>query len=226
MWPVFVKQFNSEFLINDTGEVQLITSFLHFYWAILSIFGFIKKLLITALRTNLEIVNVASIHCAIQLRVFEKWWRYCTISTDRSHLVMRDAHSSLTLMFMTSGDVWLNEFFDQIVHKIGAKRLKFFLYLQSQLWGCSQVLVMCDESQIGSVHEALWCVMWTIDQNGTVVLLKFSSVWFSPYFLRTENRTDRFFSELNRTRTEPFRTGSNCQTARNFESCALHNFTP
>ena len=30
---------------------------------------------------------------------------YCTISTDRSHLVMRDAHSSLTLMFTTSGDV-------------------------------------------------------------------------------------------------------------------------
>ena len=29
---------------------------------------------------------------------------YCTISTDRSHLVMRDAHSSLTLMFTTSGD--------------------------------------------------------------------------------------------------------------------------
>jgi hypothetical protein len=29
---------------------------------------------------------------------------YCTISTDRSHLVMRDAHSSLTLMFTTGGD--------------------------------------------------------------------------------------------------------------------------
>ena len=72
MWSVFVEQFNSEFLINDTGEVQLITSFLRFYWAILSILGFIRKLLITALRTNLEIVNVASIRCAIQLRVFEK----------------------------------------------------------------------------------------------------------------------------------------------------------
>ena len=72
MWPVFVKQFNSEFLINDTGEVQLITSFLHFYWAILSVLEFIRKLLIIALRTNLEIVNVASIRCAIQLRVFEK----------------------------------------------------------------------------------------------------------------------------------------------------------
>jgi len=95
---------------------------------------------------------------------------YCTISTDRSHLVMRDAHSSLTLMFTTSGDAWLNDFFDQIVHKIGAKGPNCFLYLQSQFWGCSQVLVMCDESQIGSVHEALWCVMWTIGRNGTVIL--------------------------------------------------------
>ena len=72
MWPVFVEQFNSEFLINDTGEVQLITSFLRFYWAILSILGFIRNLLITALRINLEIVNVASIRCAIQSQVLEK----------------------------------------------------------------------------------------------------------------------------------------------------------
>ena len=72
MWPVFVEKFNSEFLINDTGEVQLITSFLRFYWAILGFLKFIRKLLITALMTNLEIVNVASIRCAIQLRVFEK----------------------------------------------------------------------------------------------------------------------------------------------------------
>jgi len=41
-----------------------------------------------------------------------------------------------------------------------------------------------------------------------VVLPKFSSVRFSPHFLRTENRTDRIFSELNRTRIEPVRTGS------------------
>ena len=135
MWPVFVEQFNSEFLINDTGEVQLITSFLRFYWAILSIIGFIKKLLITALRINLEImwpvfvvqfnceflrndggdvqliflflnwfwavlcvlwcvgklriapfrtvlylVNVASIRLTIQFRVFEQWCRRCGTS--------------------------------------------------------------------------------------------------------------------------------------------------
>lgn len=72
MWPGFIEQFNSEFLINDTGVIQPITSFLHFYWVILSVLGFIEKLLITDLRMNLEIVNVASICCAIQLRVFEK----------------------------------------------------------------------------------------------------------------------------------------------------------
>ena len=57
-----------------------------------------------------------------------------------------------------------------------------------------------------------------------LVLPKFSSVWFSPHFLRTKNQTDRFFSELNRTRTELFRTGSNHRTARNFEKCTLHKF--
>jgi hypothetical protein len=36
------------------------------------------------------------------------------------------------------------------------------------------------------------------------------SVRFSPHFLRTENRTDRIFSELNRTRIELVRTGSTC----------------
>jgi len=57
-----------------------------------------------------------------------------------------------------------------------------------------------------------------------LVLPKFGSVRFSPPFLRTENRTDRFFSELNRTGTEPFRTGSNGRTARNFEKTAPHKF--
>ena len=31
-------------------------------------------------------------------------WAYCTVSTDCSHLVMRDAHSSLALMFTACGD--------------------------------------------------------------------------------------------------------------------------
>jgi len=56
------------------------------------------------------------------------------------------------------------------------------------------------------------------------VLPKFSSVQFSPHFLRTENQTDNFFSELNRTRTEPFRTSSNHRTARNVEKCTLPKF--
>ena len=68
MWPVFIEKFNCELLRNDAeGEVQLITSFLRFYWAILGVLKFIKKILITALMTNLEIVNVASNCCAIQL---------------------------------------------------------------------------------------------------------------------------------------------------------------
>ena len=44
----------------------------------------------------------------------------------------------------------------------------------------------------------------------SLVLPKFSSVRFSPHFLRTENRTDRIFSELNRTGIELVRTGSTC----------------
>ena len=48
-----------------------------------------------------------------------------------------------------------------------------------------------------------------------LVLPKFSSVQFSPHFLRTENRTDRIFSELNRTRIELVRTGSNRRTGQN-----------
>ena len=58
----------------------------------------------------------------------------------------------------------------------------------------------------------------------SIVFPKFSSVRFSPHFLRTENRTDRIFSELNRTGTELFRTGSNSRTAINVEKCALQKF--
>jgi len=59
MWPVLIEQFNCRFLSNDAeGEVQLITSFLHFYWAIMGVLEFIRN---TALRTILDLVNVASI---------------------------------------------------------------------------------------------------------------------------------------------------------------------
>ena len=50
------------------------------------------------------------------------------------------------------------------------------------------------------------------------------SEFFPPPVLRTENQTERFFSELNRTRTELFRTSSNCWTTGNFEKSALHKF--
>jgi len=63
MWPVLVEQFNCGFLRNDAGgEVELITSFLHLFWAILGVFTFIRKLLITAFMTNLDPVNPASIY--------------------------------------------------------------------------------------------------------------------------------------------------------------------
>ena len=50
-------------LRNDAGgEVQLIILFLHFYWVVLRVLGCIGKLFITPLRSNLDLVNVASIH--------------------------------------------------------------------------------------------------------------------------------------------------------------------
>ena len=63
MWPVFIEKFNCEFLRNDAGgEVQLIILFLHFYWAVLGVLECVGKLKITVPRTNLDLVNVASIH--------------------------------------------------------------------------------------------------------------------------------------------------------------------
>jgi len=38
MWLLLVKQFNFEFLINDTKEkIQLIIFFVHFHWAIIGV---------------------------------------------------------------------------------------------------------------------------------------------------------------------------------------------
>ena len=70
MWPVFIEKFKCEFLRNDAGgEVQLIILFLHQFFTIIYIFGHVKKLEITALGTNLYLVNVASIRCVIKFRV-------------------------------------------------------------------------------------------------------------------------------------------------------------
>ena len=52
-----------------------------------------------------------------------------------------------------------------------------------------------------------------------LVLPKFSSVRFSPHFLRTENRTDRIFSELNRTGIELNRTG--IELVRTGSTCSV-----
>jgi hypothetical protein len=72
MWPVFVLQFKFEFLSNDGGDLHVIILFLHYFWAILSVLGCVRKLGITPLRGMFRLVNVASIRLIIKLRVFEK----------------------------------------------------------------------------------------------------------------------------------------------------------
>jgi hypothetical protein len=62
MWPVLVEKFNCGFLRNDAGEeVQLILYFLHFLWGVCGVLRCIRKVLIRGSRTNLDLVNVASI---------------------------------------------------------------------------------------------------------------------------------------------------------------------
>jgi len=73
MWPVFVVQFNSEFLINNAGgEVQLTASYLRLFWVILNVLCCVVELYIRTFRGNLLRVNVAIICCAIQFRVFDQ----------------------------------------------------------------------------------------------------------------------------------------------------------
>ena len=70
MWPVFIEKFKCEFLRNDAGgEVQLIILFLHQFFTIIYILRCVKELEITAPGMNLDLVNVASIHCVIKFRV-------------------------------------------------------------------------------------------------------------------------------------------------------------
>ena len=70
MWPVFVVQFNSKFFMQE--GLQLITSYFHLLWVVLGVLCCVEKLYIRAFRGNLLHVNVASIHCAIQFRVFDQ----------------------------------------------------------------------------------------------------------------------------------------------------------
>ena len=60
MWPVFAVQFNCEFLINDgeDSDVQLIFSFLHWFWAVLCVLWCVGKLRITHFRRLFYLVNV------------------------------------------------------------------------------------------------------------------------------------------------------------------------
>ena len=52
--------------MTQGGGVQL-TSFLNFLWAFLGVIRFVGKPYITAPRTKLELVNVVSIGCVIQV---------------------------------------------------------------------------------------------------------------------------------------------------------------
>ena len=72
MWPVFAVQFNFKFLIIDAGEqVQLITSYFYLLLVNPCVLSCVGKLYIRAFRGNLLCVNVASIYCEIQFRVFD-----------------------------------------------------------------------------------------------------------------------------------------------------------
>jgi len=60
MWPVLVKQFNFDFLINDPGRrVQLITPFLHFLWANLTRSNFGLGAVIYSFLMHPRAVNIA-----------------------------------------------------------------------------------------------------------------------------------------------------------------------
>ena len=72
MWPVFVVQFNCEFLNDGGGDLYVILLFLHQFFAIIYVLGPVKKLGITDFWRMFKLVNVASFHFTIQLRVFEK----------------------------------------------------------------------------------------------------------------------------------------------------------
>ena len=66
-----IWQFKYRFL-SMMQEVQLITSLLHLLYPILEVLGSFRKLSITEFRTILQLINVASIYCAIQFRVFDQ----------------------------------------------------------------------------------------------------------------------------------------------------------
>ena len=58
------------------GGVQPITSSLHFLWVNLGFFIFIRKVYISSLQTNLDLVNLSIIHWVIQFRVFDQSFRW------------------------------------------------------------------------------------------------------------------------------------------------------
>ena len=68
MWPVFMLQFNCEFLINQAREgIALIALYIYQFCTILSVLGFVSKVYIRVPRSTFDHVDVASIPLAIQL---------------------------------------------------------------------------------------------------------------------------------------------------------------
>ena len=59
--------------------------------------------------------------------------------------------------------------FSKLFTKLVRSARIFFWHYNLQFRQCSQVPVLHDESQIGSVHDVLWCVMWMIGRNSTVI---------------------------------------------------------
>ena len=102
--------------------------------------------------------------------------KYCTISTDHLRPGMRDAHSSLDLMFTPQchGDAWHTKKF--VHHQAGYAGI-FFFHIFDTTWcpfqRCSSISVMCVELQIGSVHDP--CDAW---HEWSVEIVQYSR---SPY---------------------------------------------
>ena len=87
----------------------------------------------------------------------------------------------------------------------------FFCIIVSCFCYCSLVLVMCDELHICSVHNPMWCVMWTIGRNTTVMgklwqLNVFNSAWVESSI----HMSAHFF----------------CHLSTNYIPCSYHSGVP
>ena len=73
MCPVLILKFNFGFLMNGAGaEGELSTLYIYLFWFVLDVLRCVSKLVIIAFRGMFDIVNVSSVHPAIQFRVFDQ----------------------------------------------------------------------------------------------------------------------------------------------------------